>query len=88
MFYNGFAILSDSREELLILQKILKSKIFWFYITNTSKPYAGNYFSVAKNYIKNFGICELSEKDKQELLGIKDETKIDDFLINKYDVNI
>ena len=44
------------------------SKIFSFYIEATSKPYAGDYFSVAKNYIKNFGICNLDDKEKKELL--------------------
>ncbi len=86
LFYNGFAILSDLSEDLFVVQKILMSKIFWFYIEKTSKPYAGNYFSVAKNYIKNFGICDLSEKEKQELLNMNDKDKIDSFLINKYDI--
>jgi hypothetical protein len=88
LFYNGYAILSDSSEELLTLQKILMSKIFWFYIENTSKPYAGNYFSVAKNYIKNFGICDLTIQEKQELLNMNNKEMIDDFLINKYDINL
>lgn len=88
LFYNGFAILSDSREELLVLQKILMSKIFWFYIENTSKPYAGNYFSVAKNYIKNFGIYNLTEKEKQVLLNMEDKDSIDNYLINKYEITL
>jgi hypothetical protein len=87
LFYNGYAIFSDSKEELEILQKILMSKIFWFYIVNTSKPYSGNYFSVAKNYIKNFGICDLSENEKKILLKLKDKTKIDEFLEIKYGIN-
>lgn len=88
LFYNGYAILSDSDEDLLILQKILMSKIFWFYIKNTSKPYAGNYFSLAKNYIKNFGICDLSNKEKKTLLGLNDKNMIDKFLLRKYDIQI
>ncbi len=86
LFYNGYAIFSDSIEELHILQKILMSKIFWFYIENTSKPYAGNYFSVAKNYIKNFGICDLSDNEKLELLNLEDIDKIDNFLFEKYNI--
>ncbi|WP_431133703.1 HsdM family class I SAM-dependent methyltransferase [Psychroserpens mesophilus] len=88
LFYNGYAILSDSKEELVVLQKILMSKIFWFYIENTSKPYTGNYFSVAKNYIKNFGVCNLTELEKQELLSLNDKDKIDDYLILKYGINL
>ncbi|SHH05153.1 Type I restriction-modification system, DNA methylase subunit [Flavobacterium fluvii] len=87
LFYNGYAIFSDSIEELHILQKILMSKIFWFYIENTSKPYAGNYFSVAKNYIKNFGICNLNDSEKLELLNLEDIDKINDFLFEKYEIN-
>ncbi|MBA4319778.1 MAG: hypothetical protein C0412_15370, partial [Flavobacterium sp.] len=86
LFYNGYAIFSDSKEELLILQKILMSKIFWFYIEKTSKPYAGNYFSVAKNYIKNFGVCDLSEEEKIGLLNLNDKNKINEFLLDKYKI--
>ncbi|MDG2431013.1 N-6 DNA methylase [Flavobacterium sp.] len=86
LFYNGYAIFSESEEELLILQKILMSKIFWFYIEKTSKPYAGNYFSVAKNYIKNFGVCDLNNDEKLLLLSLNDSNKIDEFLLNKYEI--
>jgi len=88
LFYNGYAILSDSIDDLLVLQKILVSNIFWFYIKNTSKPYAGGYFSVAKNYIKRFGICDLTELDKQILLTLKKQKEIDEFLEKKYKVKL
>lgn len=88
LFYNGYAIISDSSEDLLVLQKILMSKIFWFYIETTSKPYAGNYFSVAKNYIKNFGICDLTDNEKIELLRTEDKNTIDKFLIMKYGIDL
>jgi methylase of polypeptide subunit release factors len=88
LFYNGYAIFSESIEELHVLQKILMSKVFWFYIENTSKPYAGNYFSVAKNYIKNFGICDLSDEEKLMLLHLNDTNKIDDFLLEKYEIDL
>jgi adenine-specific DNA-methyltransferase len=88
LFYNGYAIFSESIEELHILQKILMSKIFWFYIQNTSKPYAGNYFSVAKNYIKNFGICNLTDDEKLILLNLVDKIEIDNFLCSKYGLKI
>lgn len=86
LFYNGYAIISDSSEDLLVLQKILMSKIFWFYIETTSKPYAGNYFSVAKNYIKNFAICDLTDNEKMELLKLDDKDIIDEFLMKKYEI--
>jgi len=88
LFYNGYAIFSDSAEELHILQKILMSSLFWIYIENTSKPYAGSYFSVAKNYIKNFGICDLAEEEKKYLLSLNDKNEIDKFLFGKYNIEM
>ncbi len=88
LFYNGYAILSESKEELLILQKILMSRVFWYYIENTSKPYSGKYFSVAKNYIKNFGVCSLSIREKEYLLKLTKQEEIDLFLIHKYNITL
>ena len=84
LFYNGYAILSDDSNALRVLEKILMSKIFWFYISNTSKPYAGNYFSVAKNYIKSFGVCNLTKEEENVLLKLENKIEIDDFLSKKY----
>jgi methylase of polypeptide subunit release factors len=86
LFYNGYAVISDSNEDLLILQKILKSRIFWFYIKHTSKPYSGDYFSLAKNYVKNFGVCSLSEQERLNLSKMNNEEEIDAFLLEKYDI--
>ncbi|WP_438710251.1 HsdM family class I SAM-dependent methyltransferase [Aquimarina muelleri] len=88
LFYNGYAILSESIEELLVLQNILMSKIFWYYIENTSKPYAGDYFSVAKNYIKNFGICNLTKREKELLLSLEKQEEIDEFVERKYKIKL
>lgn len=87
LFYNGYAVISNSRDDLLILQKILMSKLFWFYIKHTSKPYSGEFFSLAKNYVKNFGICSLSEQDRLALNEMDSAEDIDNFLLNKYDIN-
>ena len=54
----------------------------------TSKSYGSNFYSVAKNYIKNFGICDLSGKEKKKLLNLKNQNEIDDFLMEKYKVNL
>lgn len=86
LFYNGYAVISNSLDNLLFLQKILMSDIFWFYIKKTSKPYSGNYFSLAKNYVKNFGICDLTNKEKENLIKMTDKNEIDDFLFQKYDI--
>lgn len=86
MFYAGYAIYGSSERELKIIEKILKSKIFWYYIQHTSKPYSSNYFALAKNYVKDFGICELSKSEEDFLLNNNSQEKIDKFLISKYGV--
>lgn len=86
LFYNGYAVISNSRDDLLILQKILMSKIFWFYIKYTSKPYSGDFFSLAKNYVKNFGVCSLSDQERLALTEMTIKTEIDNFLLEKYNI--
>lgn len=85
-FYNGYAIISDSLDELQMLQKILSSNIFWDYIKLTSKPYGGDYYALAKNYIKKFGIYNFSSTEKNELLSIRSRRKIDKWLTKYYPI--
>lgn len=88
LFYAGYAIYSKSTKELHVIEKILKSKVFWYYIQHTSKPYSSSYFALAKNYVKDFGICNLTEEEEDFLLKTSSKTKIDEFLISKYGVSI
>lgn len=88
LFYNGLAIVGQSRKDLTIIKKLMQTKLFWFYIENTSKPYTSGYFSLSSNYIKNFGICELSNSDKEFLLKEDNQDSIDEFFEKKYDVQI
>lgn len=83
-FNNGMAALSNNLEELQILQKIFMSDIFWFYIKSTSKHYSSNYYSLGRNYIKNFGIYNFSNKEKKYLINLEKKEEIDTFLENKY----
>lgn len=88
MFYAGYAIYGESEKELKVIQKILKSKVFWYYVEHTSKPYSSNYFALAKNYVKDFGICELTDEEKVFLLNQNSKDEIDKFLISKYGILI
>lgn len=88
LFYNGYALISDDKQELLIAQKVLSSKLFWYYIEHTSKPYSSNYFALAKNYIKNFGLFSFNEEQKKFLLSTNNKKNIDDFLFNLYDIDL
>ncbi|HVX01358.1 MAG TPA: hypothetical protein VHA52_13125, partial [Candidatus Babeliaceae bacterium] len=59
-----------------------------YYIQNTSKPYSANYYSLSKNYIKNFGIYQFNESEINYLLGEPDQKKIDSFLESLYCVTL
>jgi adenine-specific DNA-methyltransferase len=88
LIYCGYAIFSDSKNELSILKKLLESRVFDYYMKHTSKPYSSGYLSYAKNYVKNFGVCEITEEEKKELLNPESTIETDDFFINKYNLEI
>lgn len=85
LFYNGYAIVSKSSRKLMVLRRILQSSVFWYYIKHTSKPYGGNYFALAKNYVKNFGIPKLTEAEEDIILNL-DERDLDPYIENLYGV--
>lgn len=89
LFYAGYAIFLDNikKREVDILKIILKSKVFWYYIEHSSKPYSGNFYALAKNYVKDFGICELSKEEEDFLL--KNNSKERElFLMKKYKIRV
>ncbi len=88
LLYAGYAIFCESERELKVVKRILESDVFWYYIKNTSKPYSGNFYALAKNYVKDFSICELTEDEEDFLLdniSLKDRNV---FLKEKYGVSI
>jgi hypothetical protein len=87
LLYAGYAVYFDSERELKVLKRILESKVFWYYIKKTSKPYSGNYFALAKNYVKDFGICSLNENEKNFLLNTDSSEERNNFLLEKYRIN-
>lgn len=88
LFHNGMALISDDEDLLILAQRIMRSKLFWFYILNTSKPYGSGYFSLSRNYIKSFGVYDFNEEQKKYLLQEDDQNKIDEFLELLYDVTV
>lgn len=88
LIYCGYAIFSDSEYDLKVLKRILESNVFDYYMQQTSKPYASGYYSYAKNYVKHFGVCELSEAEKKQLLGLKTQDHVNEFITDKYQVSI
>lgn len=87
LLYAGYALYFDSERELKVLKMILESDIFWYYIKQTSKPYSGNFFALAKNYVKDFGVCELDENEKEYLLSTDTLEERNKFLLDKYELN-
>lgn len=85
LFYSGIAVISESLRELQVLKRILESDIFFDYIKNITKDYSSGYISMSKNYIKNFGICDLSENDKDELL---ESSNPEELLRNFYKLDV
>lgn len=88
LFYNGQAIIGHSESEMNLVKKIMESRLFWFYIKKTSKPYSSNYYSLNGTYIKNFGIPDFSDDDIQFLLNENDKSVIDQFLEDYYNVDL
>jgi len=86
LFYNGYAVVSDSEDDLKFIQKILKTDVFWYYIKNTSKPYSSNYYALAKNYIKNFSVPEFTAPERAYFMKLKRKSSINKFLLNKYNI--
>jgi adenine-specific DNA-methyltransferase len=88
LFYNGQAVIGHSESEMVFIKKIMESRLFWYYIKTTSKPYTSEYYSLNGNYIKNFGICNLTEKEMKFVLKENDKVALDNFFELKYDITI
>ena len=88
LFYNGLAVVGSSETEMKIIRKVMESSVFWYYIKTTSKPYSSNYYSLNGNYIRNFGICELNQKEKTFLIRETDKKVLNQFFEDKYEVII
>lgn len=86
LFYNGYAIIDNDKDKLSLLQVILNSDIFWYYIKTTSKPYSSGYYSFAKNYVKHFTIPNFTKSEQKKLLGYKSKSSINRFLAKKYGI--
>ena len=88
LYYNGQAILGNSVNDLLIIKKLMESTVFWYYIRKTSKPYSAGYFSIDGNYIKNFGVCDLSQSEKDFIIKEENKSVLNSFWEDKYGINL
>lgn len=88
LFYNGQAVIGHTEDEMIFIKKIMESRLFWYYIKTTSKPYASGYYSLNGNYIKNFGICQLTDSEMNFVLNENNKNILDDFFEDKYKVRL
>lgn len=86
LFYCGYAAFSENVEILHILKELIESNVFWFYIKMTSKPYSKGYMALSKNYIKDFGIPNMSNEEKSVLLSLTGEEK-EKYIAKLYGIN-
>lgn len=88
LFYNGQAIIGHTDEEMLVIKKIMQSRLFWYYIKTTSKPYSSSYFSLNGNYINNFGICPMTDDDISFVIEEQNKNTLDEFFEDKYGITL
>lgn len=88
LFYNGQAVVGHSDEEMQLIKRIMESRLFWYYIKTTSKPYSSAYYSLNGTYIKNFGIPDFTENDIDFLINEPNQNIVDAFLEDYYNVRL
>ena len=88
LYYDGYSIFAESSRQLEILKRILTSNVFWYYITKTSKPYSGGFFSLEKRYIRHFGIPALTKEQEEDLLGFSNQEEINCWLEGVYGISV
>jgi len=86
LFYNGQAVIGHAEEEMLLVKKIMESRLFWYYVKTTSKPYSSNYYSLNGNYINNFGICDFTNNEIDFILYENDKENLDAFFEERYGI--
>ena len=87
LLYNGMAFVSNNKEQLQVLQKVLQSRVFWSYVMTNAKPYASGYVSLNGDNIMHFHVPDFTDAEKRELLEIKGQKKVDEWLEQFYERN-
>ena len=91
---GGNSLFSDSInpltkiENMDVVQKILNSYLMHYYISKTSVSIEGGYPCYQKNFIEKFTIPILAIFEIELLRLMSNMQEIDDFLINKYQLNL
>jgi len=91
---NSISLFDDTthkiskEENILVAQKILNSIVMDYYISTTSVSIQGGFPCYQKNFIEKFTIPEFSEEEIVILKTLTNKSDIDNFLIEKYQLNI
>jgi hypothetical protein len=88
LFYNGQAVIGHTEEEMLLAKKLMESRLFWYYIKTSSKPYTSNYYSLNGNYINNFGVCDFTNNEIDFILNENNKEILDAFFEERYNVKL
>ncbi len=75
-------------ENIDVVQKILNSFVMDYYVNKTSVSIEGGYPCYQKNFIEKFTIPDLTENEIEIIRNLNDVQEINDFLIEKYQLNI
>jgi len=86
LFHNGLAIIGENEKELQFLRKLMSTRLFWFYIEKSSKPYGSGYFSLSRNYIKNFGIFDFTDREIDSIIAEENPEILNEFIESKYGI--
>ena len=95
-YTNGYGIYFNKKsknifskeENLLLVRKILNSIIMDYYVSNTSVSIQGGFPCYQKNFIEKFTIPNFTKEEINILKSLTDKIEIDEFLIDKYQLNI
>lgn len=88
LFYNGLAVITEDEKELHFLKKLMTSRLFWTYIKLSSKPYGSGYYSLSRNYIKNFGVYNFDKEDKDFIIKTNEQKELDIFIESRYGIRL
>lgn len=75
-------------ENIDVVQKVLNSNLMHYYVSKTSVSIEGGYPCYQKNFIENFTIPHFSDDEIKLLKSLNDKKEIDNFLIDKYQLNL
>jgi len=75
-------------ENIDVVQKILNSYVMDYYVKKTSVSIEGGYPCYQKNFIEKFTIPEFTENEIRILRNLSDTNDINEFLIEKYQINV